>query len=311
MRCVDCQEIMVEALYEELVQEERERFDAHVGQCDACRATLEEMRGTLGWMDKRERRDPGAAYWDGYWNRLTARMEKEGVALGRPAPWWRRNVFGEGPKAAWVYRAVAAAAILVLGVFVGRTFFPEVQTVTQTNPPTVATTSGEEKSGTAQPLEKAPDQPLVAQEKAPQGRGIAEAPPLGMAVQPASANERAMRYIGKSQLLLIALVNHDPTEAYGADFDTQRARSAELVEEASAIKASLTDPKQRRLRELVGELEKILVQIANLESDGDVEGVEFIRSRVNDHDVLFKIDLEQMRDQGGSDSDLTNTRRSI
>jgi hypothetical protein len=289
MRCADCQEIMVEALYEELVREERERFDAHVGQCDDCRATLEEMRGTLGWMDKRERRDPGAAYWDGYWNRLTARMEKEGVALGRPAPWWRRNVFGAGPKAAWAYRAVAAAAILVLGVFVGRTFFPEVQT----NPPTVATTSGEEESHAAQPLEKAP--------------------PAGMAVQPASANERAMRYIGKSQLLLIALVNHDPTDAYGADFNAQRARSAELVDEAPAIKASLTGPKQRRLRELVGELEKILVQIANLESDEDVEGVEFIRSRVNDHDVLFKIDLEQMRqgDEGGGDSDRTNTRRSI
>jgi hypothetical protein len=127
-----------------------------------------------------------------------------------------------------------------------------------------------------------------------------------------------MRYVEKSQLLLIALVNNDPaSDGYAADFGMQQQRSRQLVDEAEGLKQELDDPKQRRLRELVGELEKILMQIANLESEDDMDAVEFIRSRVDDHDVLLKINLEQMRhgaDVDGSASGEargSNSQRSI
>ena len=65
--------------------------------------------------------------------------------------------------------------------------------------------------------------------------------------------------------------------------------------EAATLKEELDDPRQRRLRELVSDLELILMQIANLEADGDMGAVEFIRSSVNEKDVLLKINLEQLR----------------
>jgi hypothetical protein len=39
----------------------------------------------------------------------------------------------------------------------------------------------------------------------------------------------------------------------------------------------------------------ILMQIANLESEGDMAAVELIRSSVDNQGLMFKINLEQLR----------------
>jgi len=122
----------------------------------------------------------------------------------------------------------------------------------------------------------------------------------GGQVQLASADDRAMRYVEKSRVLLLALVNTDPDEdGYSSSMQGHQKRSKALVSEAPSLKEELDSPKQQRLRELVSELEKILLQIANLEAEEDPEEVEFIKGRVNDHDVMLKINLEQL--YGGND----------
>jgi hypothetical protein len=250
------------------------------------------------------------------------------------------------PSRAWTYRAAAAAAILVVGVFVGRTFFPAPAPLSDhraAEGSRVASPGAVDEHGRRQePAEEIAvndrpagpgadtDEPAASTTEGSSAAPAREAPlpsaggsgrddparPAHGNAQVASADDRAMRYIEKSQMLLIALVNGDPEpDAYGADLGEQRRRSRELVREAAVVKDALDDPRQRRLRELVSELEKILMQIANLESDEDLEAVEFIRSRVNDHDVLFKINLEQMRHgEDGSASDEAqgeNLKRSL
>jgi len=330
MGCEQFQDMMLEVLYEEIDADARGRFDAHVAECEECASAMAEMRATLALMAKRERRDPGAAYWDGYWNRLSARMEAEGVSATREA-WWRRVL----PSRALAYRTVAAAAILVVGAFIGRTFFPVSTPVTRdgrqvaespaaesgapadrddTGTPASLAAGKAEKKSAPEPTQSVDvatemSRPSAANEPPAEARS---AVPVARA-QAASSNDRAMRYIEKSQMLLIALVNNDPADtpgAYAADFGEQQRRSRELVHEAAVVKDGLDEPGQRRLRELVSELEKILIQIANLESASDVDGVEFIRSRVNDRDVLFKINLEQMRQEDDGNAG-DNTRRSM
>jgi hypothetical protein len=302
MRCQHCQDMMVEALYGELDADAKKRFDDHVVDCEACASQLSEMQGTLDVMSKHERRDPGQAYWDGYWNRLSARMEEEQVARGSArVAWWRWSVLGgASSRISWAYRAAAAAAILTIGIFAGRTFFtPGVVTPEDylaSEPPAVETQIAEEDRDTNRGAIDSP--PGEQQEKRrPASRREEVVPQPATDVHAASADERAMCYIEKSQLLLVALVNNDPSapDAFAGGFGERQRRSTQLVAEAAEIKDELDDPKQRRLRALVAELEKILVQISNLESEEDVESVEFIRSRVNDHDVLLKINLEQMR----------------
>jgi hypothetical protein len=274
--------LITDALFGELADEDRKEFERLMAGDEEFQALFEEMRSTLDVMDRRERRDPGEAYWEGYWGRLEARMAEESgdatdisAATERSSQtWWRRRVVEAG-YTSWTVRVAAAAAILVVGMYMGRTFFAPSEQVALTPADSV------------------------------QGGAVQEAAPApvfndGGQVQLASADDRAMRYVEKSRVLLLALVNTDPADdGYSSSMQGHQRRSRALVDEASSLKEELDSPKQQRLRELVSELEKILVQIANLEAEEDPEEVEFIKGRVNDHDVMLKINLEQL--YGGKD----------
>ena len=112
-----------------------------------------------------------------------------------------------------------------------------------------------------------------------------------------SADQETKRFLERSEVLLLGVVNTDPAteEAYSSDFAHQKEVSRDLVHEASLIKPRLTDPRQRRLRELVSDLEVILLQIANLEAEQDQPEIEVLKSGVDRKGLLLKINLEQLR----------------
>lgn len=117
-----------------------------------------------------------------------------------------------------------------------------------------------------------------------------------------SAVIQAADFIDRSQVLLLGLVNYDPAtqDAYAFDLAGKKAYSRDLVNQAPAVLQSLDKPGQRRLRELVSELEVILMQIANLESGQDLEGVELIKQGVDRRGLFLKIDVGRMgRDSRG------------
>jgi len=275
--------LITDALFGELGPEDRAEFERLMSEDEEFQALFEEMGSTLDVMDRRERRDPGEAYWEGYWGRLEARMaEESGDATDISAApqrssqtWWRRRVV-EASYTSWTVRVAAAAAILVVGMYMGRTFFAPSDQVAIS--PADSVQQGETAPGTT-------PSPVFNDD----GH-----------VQLASADDRAMRYVEKSRVLLLALVNTDPeADGYSSSMQGHQKRSRALVAEAPLLKEELDSPKQQRLRELVSELEKILVQIANLEAEEDPEEVEFIKGRVNEHDVMLKINLEQL--YGGKD----------
>lgn len=287
-RCAEFEELMADSLYGVDDDDRRVRLDEHIQNCETCARLLEELHGTLELMSRYERRDPGPEFWGTYWDRLVARMESEdGAGVGQSddttqRAWWRARV-GGGRVASWTYRVAAVAAILLMGVYVGRTFLVPDNGV---RPPVVVT---QDTAPDAVEGNTPPDAGVVTPTDESGGAGVELA-----------SSARAMRYVEKSHMLLLALVNNDPdTDGYAASLETRRARSRKLLGEAPSIKEDLNNPRQRRLRELVAELEKILVQIANLESEEDFEEVEFIRGRVNRHDVLLKINLEQLKHADG------------
>jgi hypothetical protein len=126
---------------------------------------------------------------------------------------------------------------------------------------------------------------------APAGERRTPAPERATDVVLASTtNDDAERYIERSQLLLLAVLNGDPADSVA--FDSQRERANELVRTASSVREGSND---RRVQELVAQLELILREIAHIEEGSDVESVELLRSRVNREGVLLRINLEQMR----------------
>jgi hypothetical protein len=108
---------------------------------------------------------------------------------------------------------------------------------------------------------------------------------------------RAADYLEQSKVLLIGIMNTDTKSLVGSKSLLQRQRemSRTLVRESQEISSGLTDPSQQRLRELVSDLGLILVQIANLETEHGVQGVEIVKGGVERNSLLFKINLEEMQ----------------
>jgi hypothetical protein len=256
--CEEFRDLMAEALLGEIAPSDKASLENHVASCAPCAAEYRALRLTLRIMDERERPDPGNAFWEGYWDRLMIRREQDTPAE-EPAGRWQRWLAGlrrAVPRR--VFQTAAALILVGAGVLVGRLIiFPPI-------------------SHTERPGGKAAT-PLIS---------AAEGDPMA----------RARSYLDRSKLVILALVNYNPAteDAYALDLPLQKRVSRELVNEAGRLKTELKAPRERRLRELVTDLETILIQIANLESENDLEAVEFVKQGVTTRGVLFKINLSEM-----------------
>jgi hypothetical protein len=241
--CKQVRRSFVEALYNELDQEERKEFDAHLESCLKCRKAFRKMKRALSLMNQRVRVEPDPRFWDDYWNRLEERMQSEKQAPPRPVQWQR-----------WLYRAAAVLLLVGAGVLMGRFWVPT--------------------------------EPLLTEKR-----------PESVPVMQAKLDHRTQQFLGRSEVLLLGLVNYDPEteETASLDLTKQKAVSQNLIQEATYLKKELAEGDDRRLEKLVADLELILLQIANLEEKEDVPEIELVKSGVDRKGLLLKINLEQMK----------------
>jgi hypothetical protein len=131
-----------------------------------------------------------------------------------------------------------------------------------------------------------------------------QTPPRQVPIQRASLDPETKRFLERSEILLVGIVNLEPDEdsTYSTDLTAQRKMSRELIQQAPIIRANLKGPERRRMTQLVSDLELILLQIANLEAENDVPEIELVKSGVDRKGVLFKINVEQMRMSGAAES---------
>jgi hypothetical protein len=107
---------------------------------------------------------------------------------------------------------------------------------------------------------------------------------------------RTSQYVERSKLILLGIVNTgtESDDLFSDNFSRQQAMSRQLVNQSGPLKTALADSRQPMLQELVEELEVILLQIANLETEGDVQGVDLIRSGAESSAILMKINLGEL-----------------
>ncbi len=270
--CERYQNMFVDALYEELSAEDRPILEKHLKECDSCRNEYDEMATTMDTMFQRIRPEPDSEFFDGYWDRLAKRMDKERV-VRTTGDRWRRSVFSgrRGVFPRWAYQAVASVLLVVVGIFLGRMVF---------TPP------------------RAVDQPATMV------KAVTESGPQ------INVSQRAFEYIQRSKLIVLAISNFDSEnqDPYALDLPYQQQVSRELVQEASWLKEELTGRHQRRLQELVSDLEVILLQIANLEADSATSTIELVQDGVKSRGILFKIHLAQFNDGSKAFSEAEGTR---
>lgn len=261
MNCKKCRELFVNALYDELSAEQKKLFDAHLQECGDCAREFRQMAATLKIMDQRAQAQPQAEFLETFWDKVVSQLDKDETAASSPAPSGKARKLSNVLTPQWGYRIAAAAAILILGIFLGKFVFGPAAPDSQAPPPFAIT-----------------EEPLTPQQT--------------------ELDSRARIYLERSKVLLMGLNNLEPEtmESSAIDFTRYQHLSRNLVQEAGYLKNALeSDPRQRRLRELVSDLEVILLQIANLEAENDVSGIELVKSGVDRRGILLKINLEEIR----------------
>jgi hypothetical protein len=244
---------MKDALAGELSGENSGFFAAHLKNCSDCRFNYRALEATVRIVEKPNRRQPDQEFWEGYWDRLAERMEREKVVprrSGRTRQWVFRLF---PPRSAWIWGSAAAAGLILFGVFLGRVLFQPDTAI----PPRAEATS-----------------PVAG---APSGFELLS---------------QTRDYVRRSQILLTAIVNFDPAaeDPYSLDLAHRQRISNELIAEAARLKPALDETRSRRLQELVGDLEVVLLQLANLEKPG-LADIDLIRAGVESRGILFKIYL--------------------
>lgn len=258
--CRKYRSMFIEVLYDELNQEQKNRFEAHLNSCPECAAEYEKISTTMGVMSQRTRIEPDKFFWEGYWDKLVDQMKTEEQSVSKISTWWERILQSFNFQPGWAYRVATAVALIAIGVLIGKLYFGRP---------------------VSQPVEN-----IQTEDISPK------------TVEQASLQQRTERYIERSKVLLLGLINFDPDheDIYALDLPYQKQISKELVQEASLLKEELNEPAQRQLRELISDLEVILLQIANLESEYNLAGIELVKNGVDRRGILLKINLEKMQE---------------
>lgn len=125
----------------------------------------------------------------------------------------------------------------------------------------------------------------------------AKSPTLSTALPVTEAEARSSLLLERSKILLIGVVNEDFSSASAADLKRQRQVSHALLAETRELRAELRTTPDRRMLQLLDQLEVVLLQIANLEVEHDLSAVEFVREGINREGLLLKINLEELARQ--------------
>lgn len=104
------------------------------------------------------------------------------------------------------------------------------------------------------------------------------------------AQERVSRYFQKSRTLLVGLANMKTDDAANFDLRAEKTNARTLIREARFVKMQ---PINNRTERLVNDLERILIELANLEETNDIPNVEMIRSGIHQENLLFKIRMAE------------------
>lgn len=126
---------------------------------------------------------------------------------------------------------------------------------------------------------------------------VTEGPAVETPVQAASLEARTDRYLERSKVLLLGLVNMDAEEkqASALNMALKQRVARELIDESNALKPTLSGNDEHLMRALIDDLEVILLQIANLEAGYDLPAIEMVQRGVDRRAIMLKINLTEMR----------------
>ena len=90
-----------------------------------------------------------------------------------------------------------------------------------------------------------------------------------------------------TQMVLAELVNADPAQA--GILDVERARAADLVSTNRVIRQSASDAGDQVMADLLDDLERVLLEVANGGGDDTAAELEMVKARIESRGILFRL----------------------
>ncbi len=117
MDCKNVKNLITLSLYGELDEKNQAVLDLHIQECRACAAELEYTKKVFKLLDRHQRAPAAEPNWERSWLRIQSAISRPQARARRLyAPGWR-----------WVYASSALAAVLILGIFLGRYWLAQSQ----------------------------------------------------------------------------------------------------------------------------------------------------------------------------------------
>ena len=255
--------------YEALTAEDREALLTHLSSCAPCASQWETMRRALDAADP-ETVFPMEAEVD--WDRLArATVARARAAAGiegpsaAPLPGPPRRPIATLVPAAARWAALAAAAVVAALLVYG---WPSRREAGTARVPSPSETGG-----------------------LPTAESVRESAAM---IETRMARRGATRYLTDSRVLLLNLVQA-PARCRRVDgeFDItfEKQKSRELLRRKNLHEGNLDTLRDRRLADLVGQLESLLIQVASLEDCASARQLHDLREQIDKRQILLRIDL--------------------
>lgn len=118
------------------------------------------------------------------------------------------------------------------------------------------------------------------------------------------AHQEMNDYFRKSKILLVGISNMSTPSGQPVDLSSERRIARGLIQKARLLEAQASD---ERATELINQLERILIELANMEEQVDLKDVELLRSGIRQENLLFKVRMaEEQLGRRGEPSLLIN-----
>lgn len=258
------QMMMYEYVTGTVTEDDRTTFEAHLAGCAACRADLAELREALTLMPVPST-TPDAerpeAFWDGFSSSVMDSIAREKAPRRHiQMPDWIETILLLRPRYVLATAGVFLVLVMITSLLINRS--AQQRDVAE-----------QRQIGADGSFRQRPDS-LLAQAREFQGVPV----------------QRVNQYFRKSKTLLVGFTNLRADAGEQVDFSTERRISGDLIREARYLREQ---PLDSRSRQLMKDLEVILIELKNIEMHNDLPNIEIISSGIRRENLLFKIRLAE------------------
>ncbi len=231
--------------------------EGHVGSCDACQAILRDLERTLAAVDRHQVPERGPAYGGQVWARVQARLKGDARESARIGGFSGAGGWLTGFTPRRLALAGGLAVLLVAAFLVGRWSSP---------PP-----APRMAAGTGTPAQAPPAKPAA-------GAQLVRDRVLLVAVG---------EHLERSQMVLIELMNS--ADDGPVDISATQEWARDLVPTNRLIRDTADQAGERVVADVLDDLERALVEIANSPSPLSKTEFERVRQRIDSEGLVFKM----------------------